>query len=284
MQSNIEKSAVVVSATEPTTSEKVWIQKGKNLLDLNRVETRTQNGLTWTPDLENDCITVTGTSTGYSAIPLMQAFKPKENFVISLNGKASDATNVTTQVNLYKDGVSTDLGSIYSLDISEYNFDWCTISLKRKSNVATNTNVKVQIEYGSQVTSYEKHVQEKIFVKNDKDKFDEFIKVEDTGWIPLTVSENVTNFAWMPLAYRKVGKTVFIHGGFTLDASVSKDIAQLPSDCLPRRWIQECCLYNSGTTILNISIGTSGLISLLSTNRTDLTEFQVTINTSFVTD
>ena len=32
-QKNIEESTVIVSATEPTTGEKVWIQKGKNLVN-----------------------------------------------------------------------------------------------------------------------------------------------------------------------------------------------------------------------------------------------------------
>lgn len=179
MQSNIEKSAIIISATEPTTSEKVWIQKGKNLLDLNRVESRTQNGLTWTPDLENDCINVTGTSTGYSAIPLMQNFVPEHDIVISLNGKMADATNVTTQVNLYKDGVSTDLGSIFALDISDYDFDYCTISLKRKSNVETDTSVKVQIEYGSNVTSYEKYIPKKILTKNNNGNFETLLDIDE---------------------------------------------------------------------------------------------------------
>ena len=33
MQDNIEESAVVVSSTQPTTSERVWIRKGKNLFN-----------------------------------------------------------------------------------------------------------------------------------------------------------------------------------------------------------------------------------------------------------
>ena len=178
MQSNIEKSVVVVSATKPTTNEKVWIQKGKNLLDLNKLITKTQNGLTWTPDLENDCINITGTATGYSAMPLFANFVPEDDFVISLNGKMSDATNVTTQVNLYKDGVSTDLARIYSLDISEYDFDYFTISLKRKSNVETNTSVKVQIEYGKNVSSHEKYVHKKILSKNNNGNFETLLDID----------------------------------------------------------------------------------------------------------
>ena len=33
LQDNMEKAGVIVSATEPTTGEKVWIQKGKNLVN-----------------------------------------------------------------------------------------------------------------------------------------------------------------------------------------------------------------------------------------------------------
>ena len=35
MQSNIEESCVAVSPTQPETNEKVWIQKGKNLSNIN---------------------------------------------------------------------------------------------------------------------------------------------------------------------------------------------------------------------------------------------------------
>jgi hypothetical protein len=176
---NNDLEKISVSSTKPTTNEKIWIQKGKNLFNLKNCSAKTQNGLTWTPNITNDTIDVTGTATGYSAVPLMQNFVPTEDFVISLNGKMSDATNVTTQVNLYKDGVSTDLGSIYSLDISEYDFDYITISLKRKSNVVTNTSVKVQIEYGTKITSYEAYVPRKIQTKNDNGNYEVFLDVEE---------------------------------------------------------------------------------------------------------
>jgi hypothetical protein len=37
MQANMEKAGVVVSPTEPTTNEKVWIQKGKNLFNIKNI-------------------------------------------------------------------------------------------------------------------------------------------------------------------------------------------------------------------------------------------------------
>ena len=38
MQTNIEKSAVAISSTQPNTGEKVWIKKGKNLLNKNKLQ------------------------------------------------------------------------------------------------------------------------------------------------------------------------------------------------------------------------------------------------------
>ena len=38
LQEKIEKSTVAVSSTEPSTNEKVWIKKGKNLIDTSQIE------------------------------------------------------------------------------------------------------------------------------------------------------------------------------------------------------------------------------------------------------
>ena len=163
-----EENSLIVSPTKPTTNEKVWIQKGKNLLNLKNVSAKTQNGLTWSLNIENDTIDVSGTATGYSAISLMSNFVPTNNFIISLNGSLKDTTYVTTQVNVYKDGVSTDLGSKFIIDISEYDFDYFTIGIKRKSNVAINESIKVQVEYGDTVTEYEKYIEPMIYIDNNK--------------------------------------------------------------------------------------------------------------------
>ena len=93
-----------VSLVEPTTGEKVWIQKGKNLFDIRKITTSSSNGLTYTPNVNNNSLNVTGTPTGYSSCALMENFKPEHDFIISLNGNKNNTTNMQIEVTFYKNG------------------------------------------------------------------------------------------------------------------------------------------------------------------------------------
>lgn len=120
-----------------------------------------------------------------------------------------------------------------------------------------------------------------IMVKNDNGEFEEFIKKEeDTDWILFNVESSFENFSWEPLAYKKIGKVVYIHGGGTLDTSISNNITKLPAGFLPRQNIQIPCLTNSSRTVINVVIDYDGTIKLL--NGTSETSISFSINTSFV--
>lgn len=259
MQSNIEKSAVIISALEPTTSEKVWIKKSKNKFNKNNMFVGFRFG--------SDGFLIA--DSNYSATRFEEV-EPSTNYI-------ANWTLETRECICYYD----ENKKFISRNVGDEQFTTpANCRYIRASRLSTGTS-SAQIEQGTQTTSYEAHVEPKIYLKNDNGIFEEFVKNEDTGWIPLTVGSNFTNFSWMPLAYRKIGNVVYIHGGGTLDTSISKDIVQLPTDCIPRSNIQHCCLYNSGTTIQNISITSSGLMTLLSTGSTS-SKIELTINMSFV--
>lgn len=91
--------------------------------------------------------------------------------------------------------------------------------------------------------------------------------LKDTGWVNLEVEENFNNLSWEPLAYRKIGNIVFIHGGGTLDYSTSNVICSLPNNILPRQNIQTVCPHNASSNYSNILIDNIGIIKqLTSTN------------------
>ena len=65
-QNNIEKSAVVVSTTQPTTSEKVWFKKGKNKFNSDKLSSQTNTGIT--TSFDSSTMKLNGTSTGDGSI------------------------------------------------------------------------------------------------------------------------------------------------------------------------------------------------------------------------
>lgn len=260
MQSNIEKSAVIISAIEPTTSERVWIKKSKNKFNKNNMFVGFRFGSDGSLFADS----------AYSAT-IYEEVEPSTNYIANW---VLETRECICYYDKNKKFIARNTGDKQFTTPANCRY----IRASRLSTAISSA----QIEQGTQTTSYEAYVEPKIYLKNDNGIFEEFVKNEDTGWIPLTVGSNFVNFSWMPLAYRKIGNVVYIHGGGTLDTSISKDIVQLPTNCIPRSNIQQCCLYNSGTTIQNISINSSGLMSLLATNKLDTTKIELTINMSFV--
>ena len=55
---------VHVGKEEPTNNEEIWVQAGKNLFDIRKMTTQSGSGATFTPDMTNNVIRVTGTPTG----------------------------------------------------------------------------------------------------------------------------------------------------------------------------------------------------------------------------
>ena len=59
---NLDKlNDIKVSPTQPTTNEKVWIQRGNNILNLSNFKTQTINGVTFTNN-NDGTITINGTA------------------------------------------------------------------------------------------------------------------------------------------------------------------------------------------------------------------------------
>lgn len=256
MQSNIEESCVVVSPTQPETGEKVWIQKGKNLISPSNIfkgydieENTTDltvygNGLTtgWIQVLPNTTYTLSGGNR------CRFQFK-NDNGVVTYGG--TNATNPYSFTTL----ADTKYVRIYFYDY--YN-----------APITYPELPKVQLEQGSTATEYEAYVEPKIWCKNDNGVFEEFKKIEDTGWIQCTpYSSDIEFIDWSPLQYRKIGKVVYISGA----VKVTNPTWNKPITQLPYRFAQEidsiCRTTDANNKISTVGIaGNTGILSFLETS------------------
>ena len=150
MQDNIEESCVVVSPTEPTTNENVWIQKGKNIYNPNTMPFST--GL-W--GNSNDKKVFANSGGKYVVIPIQ------------------GGTTIT---------ISKESNAIYYATTSAYPAsgvdlldNWAGSETINKVTIATNQNAnylflglysttKLMVEYNSTATEYEEYIEKKINV------------------------------------------------------------------------------------------------------------------------
>jgi hypothetical protein len=149
-----EEARVVISSTEPTTGEEVWIQKGKNLFNKNSVVVGYLNE-DGSIDIEN----AYRTSAFITVIPNTTYYKTKTD---SVRSKFYDK-NKKPLTNNYN-----DLGGSGNFAFTTpENAYYLRVSLTIE-NLDT-----LQIEQGDTATSYEPFTR-KIYTKNDNGVYEEF--------------------------------------------------------------------------------------------------------------
>lgn len=157
LQDNMEKAGVIVSAIEPTTGEKVWIQKGKNLVN------------EW----------------------IKGEFYNTDELVFALNTGFLRTDFIKIDINvdyILSNSENCRFGKICVFDenynyLEIMNFDNLLTSFK-----ITNTKAKyiivnifyrdypnlswIQLEQGTTATPYEEYIKKKIYTKNEKNIFE----------------------------------------------------------------------------------------------------------------
>ena len=217
LQSKIEKSVVAVGSTQPTTNEKFWIKKGKNI---------------FSGELELGSIGDDG-----RLIDSENCLRSK-NFI--------EVTADTTYT------LSNDMNYANSL-LFAYDQNFNCISKPRKSTFTTPTNckyikfrsasgntendlnVKYMLEQGTTATSYESYIEKEIYVKNDNGVFEKFVNVSeleksDTGWIDMTQYINTTYFRARPNyepKARRIGNVVYWQGEVYCHTSLNTNSAEI---------------------------------------------------------
>ena len=181
-----EEIGTIVSPTEPTgdNREKVWIQKGKNILIPSNGSTAISNNDNNTYTFKSDlainwynCIataklkantqyTISVSSNllyGRLALSSIPEGTP-DGYPADIDG---NALNILTPTNNSTTFISNKEQTVYLRYCSDYE----------RTNLSSFT-ASIQLEQGSIATEYEPYVEKKIFVKNDNGVYEEFINAD----------------------------------------------------------------------------------------------------------
>lgn len=189
-----EEARVVISPTEPTTGEEVWIQKGKNLFDIKGHYNLLGESTTY--NVSGSTLTVSGL---WYAGRLVNV-EPNTDYTIKANISVGNI-GIYGKDNKWIAGVinqtTFNTGSYEQIIIYFY-----TGGGGSTSKTATFTNI--QIEQGTTATTYESYVDKKIYIKNDNDVYEEFYK--NNGIVESGSNSNGS--------YAKFGDGTLIQRGF----------------------------------------------------------------------
>lgn len=160
---------VVVSPTEPTTGEDVWIKRSSNILKFDNFE-KTVNGVTFT--MKDQVLHVEGTATAYTQecyLPINLTLEEAMTLTVdwsddNLVPKAAYTYNGTSYYpNLYSQELEpgTYLNQLYFIIAS---------------GATVNTDVRFQLEKGRGFSGWQPVMEKAILVKNDNDVYEDLIK------------------------------------------------------------------------------------------------------------
>lgn len=165
MQNNMEEAGVVVSPTEPTTNEKVWIQKGKNLFNKNNAI----KGF-WVDSSNGNLVL----AEDYNMVSEIISVLPNTKYTLSgISGVASNGTAWVTILSYSKEKTfntmifdNATLGTTFTTGENDY---YIRVAI---GNISLTT---VQLEQGSTATEYEEYIEKKIYCKNDNGVYIPFV-------------------------------------------------------------------------------------------------------------
>lgn len=166
---------VAVSPTQPTTNERVWIKKGKNLSKINSFNSVNTSQKIFTSRIEVDANTnytisfkkarIEGVNITNNTVYGVAHIEIYNNSGELLNDISGQTYNFSTGSKDIQEVVLTPTDSAYMIiDFGNNNGD---------SNFNTSVS-NIQVEQGPEATSYEPHVEKEILVKNDNGVFEKF--------------------------------------------------------------------------------------------------------------
>lgn len=180
----------------------MWIQKGKNFIKLDECSS-TQIGVART--IKSSEMTLNGTTNSVADIfsNIYLGTLKKGNYVFKVY---SDDSSVTMTENMDCAFVLKNLTS--NTKISEKSLKWSDKTIKftiteeskvgltmyaNSTNIVFNNyNMKLMIVSGNEAKEYEEYIEQKIYIKNDNDVYEEFMKKEViTG--TLEYNSNITS-------------------------------------------------------------------------------------------
>lgn len=159
MQDGIEKSVNYIGSTQPSTGEKVWIKKGKNLFNKNNVI----NGYRFGSD------GVLYAESGYSATDYIEVSSNTQYTV-------SWVIQIVQCVCYYDENKN-----FISRNGSEATFTTPSNCKYIRASVITANINSAQIELGSSSTTFEPYIDKEILIKNNAGAFEKFYSQKDNA-------------------------------------------------------------------------------------------------------
>ena len=157
--STLSKAEVYVGAEEPTTGEKVWFRKGKNLFDENNIYNILYNNETIA---EN------------SAWGMSDFIKVSSNTKYTMSSTLSSGqTTGQIQINEFDESKNYITSTFSNVTLLEFTTNVTTKYLRIGYRVDRQENI--MLEQGN-YTSYERYIEPQIFVRNSNGVYEEFIK------------------------------------------------------------------------------------------------------------
>lgn len=302
---NLDKlNNVVISPTEPTTGEEVWIKKGKNKFNANELFLDQTNHVTNNNSTNKLSITTNG-NYGYSRYKLTipNEYLNKE-VSISFNGvstinKSQNNIRNTIYISSTPDESGDIMTQLLTTTKTKYSIKFTPNSqeiyitlygtLSDYSTIMTIEMSEIQLELG-EPTEYEEYIEKEIYVKNENGVFERFYREdEDSGVLKLT--ETGESYAY--IKYRKVGKMVQVNSpwysetGINIPAYEKVLLGTLPQGYKPTNELN-IPIYskdknNITSTNCLVSIGTDGKIKIVNASSTDANNIvAINFNTMYI--
>lgn len=168
----IPNSSLIVSSSEPTGNnrKKVWIQKGRNLLNGIKV-----GGISSTGTPESNSTRLTSEN----------AIKVNQSTIYTILIKTYNESKGAPKVNVIFYDKNNNFISFSGWKDNNYTFTTpnnCKyvrllfyLSNSTNQTLVVSDITESQLEQGPKVTSYEEYIEPKIYVKNSNDVYEEFI-------------------------------------------------------------------------------------------------------------
>ena len=178
-EKNIQENFTAVSSTEPTKGEKVWLQKSKNLFNINgNVNRYGINGASTTENAVSNGVLTSGFNA-YHSHGSGQLFTNLNGRTFTCSAKViSNGTGVGGFLSIYDNYVEVKNVSITSGNIGSITYTGSSnnIIIGFSTNNGYNAQfTDIQVELGDSRTSYESFiVNEKIYTKNANGVYEEF--------------------------------------------------------------------------------------------------------------
>lgn len=274
-EKNLLGDRVVVSPTEPTRDnrKKVWFQKGKNLFNINDIVTSVYietNGL-----------------IGNSSVSNISGFIKVSKGNLTLSYEYTTLLNVGTRAYVFYDNNKSVLSGGTYLNSNKITKLSCPQDGYVRFSYDKNVN-NIQLEYGDNKTAYEAYIEPKIFIKDDNNIYEEFIKKQEE--IYSTDKVKIGTWTNGAVLYRKVISSTLPK--VTTDGTYARSTVQI-NENINFGYIEKAFytdIYDGRITlpwitgsgrVIRAYLDVPGQQISLSSNATDVNERPVTIIVNF---